>query len=195
MSFKKWMSYISIDVGSILQDLSPIPNTHLVTRTTGRAVRAVIEDRLCNIQAPGLSHIDFSEIGVMDFSCADEVVARLLVRFVDTSRPREIFFILKGLSPSHLEPLSEVLERQEILAIHQDPSGSIELLGSVSPAESKVWDFIENNKVVSKKEIKSAFVQEDQRAWTRLVNQRVIFQEINENRYHSLGSLIKDTGQ
>ena len=195
MSFEKWMSYISIEVGSILQELSPIPNAHLVTRTTGRAVRAVIEDRLCNIQAPGLSYIDFSEIGVMDFSCADEVVARLLVRFVDTSRPREIFFILKGLSPSHLEPLSEVLQRQKILAIHQNFSGSVELLGSVSPAESKVWDFMENNRVVSKKEITSAFVEEDQRAWARLVHQRVIFQEINEDRYHSLGSLVGDAGK
>ncbi|HIF37754.1 MAG TPA: hypothetical protein EYQ69_00575, partial [Gemmatimonadetes bacterium] len=123
MSSEKVISHFSIDVGMILKDLNSTPNPHLVTRTTGRDVRNAIEVKLSAIRSPALSVIDFSAIEVMDFSCADEVVARLLARFICTDRPQEAFFVLKGLLPSHLEPVVEVLERQKILAVTENGPG------------------------------------------------------------------------
>ncbi|MEO2158389.1 MAG: hypothetical protein ABGX31_03535, partial [bacterium] len=91
MSSEKVINHFSIDVGMILKDLNSTPNPHLVTRTTGRDVRNAIEVKLSAIRSPALSVIDFSAIEVMDFSCADEVVARLLARFICTDRPQEAF--------------------------------------------------------------------------------------------------------
>ncbi|TFG61608.1 MAG: hypothetical protein E4H28_08655, partial [Gemmatimonadales bacterium] len=50
----------------------------LVTRHTGRAVRLSIERLVDERSGPSLTVIDFRDVAVIDFSCADEVVARLL---------------------------------------------------------------------------------------------------------------------
>ncbi len=193
MNFERSLAYTSINVGRILHELNSTPNPHLVTRTTGRDVRGIIEEKIRDLETLGLSHIDFSEIEVMDFSCADEVVAKLLAQYVDPNRSQEIFFVLRDLSPSHIEPLSEVLDSQGILAVNQDSLGSLQLLGSVSPEESKAWDFIEMKRVVTKTEIDKVFSGEDEVDWKRLVHQRVVFEEIKSDRYYSLGSLIQDS--
>jgi len=191
MSSEKVINHFSIDVGMILKDLNSIPNPHLVTRTTGRDVRNAIEVKLSAIRSPALSVIDFSAIEVMDFSCADEVVARLLARFICTDRPQEAFFVLKGLLPSHLEPVVEVLERQKILAVTENGPGLLGLLGSFSSEEGKVWEFIEAKRSATKDELNTVFMEkEDQAALRHLTDQRVVFYETSGNRYRSLGSVM-----
>jgi len=186
------MNYLSIDVGMVLHGLNSSPSPYLVTRTTGRDVRGVIEEKLSKVKTPVLSRIDFTAIEVMDFSCADEVVARLLVRFIDISRPQEAFFILSGLLPNHQDPVAEVLERQGTLAVAQDNGGSLELLGNVSSKEEKIWQFIETKGIVTIDEINSAFMEKnDQIALRRLIAQRVVFQETARNSYCSLGRAIE----
>jgi hypothetical protein len=152
----------------------------------------VIEEKLSKVKTPALSRIDFTAIEVMDFSCADEIVARLLVRFIDISRPQEAFFILSGLLPNHQDPVAEVLERQGTLAVAQGNGGSLELLGNVSSKEEKIWQFIETKGIVTIEEINSVFVEKnDQIALRRLIAQRVVFQETAGNSYCSLGRAIE----
>jgi hypothetical protein len=191
MSSEKVINHFSIDVGMILKDLNSTPNPHLVTRTTGRDVRNAIEVKLSAIRSPALSVIDFSAIEVMDFSCADEVVARLLARFICTDRPQEAFFVLKGLLPSHLEPVVEVLERQKILAVTENGPGLLGLLGSFSSEEGKVWEFIEAKRSATTDELNTVFMEkEDQAALRHLTDQRVVFYETSGNRYRSFGSVM-----
>jgi hypothetical protein len=191
MSSEKVINHFSIDVGMILKDLNSTPHPHLVTRTTGRDVRNAIEVKLSAIRSPALSVIDFSAIEVMDFSCADEVVARLLARFICTDRPQEAFFVLKGLLPSHLEPVVEVLERQKILAVTENGPGLLGLLGSFSSEEGKVWEFIEAKRSATTDELNTVFMEkEDQAALRHLTDQRVVFYETSGNRYRSFGSVM-----
>ena len=68
-----------IDVGLVLRDAAHLPYTNLVTRSTGAAVRRCIELELAALPADETATLDFSHIGVMDFSCADEIVAKLLL--------------------------------------------------------------------------------------------------------------------
>ena len=76
-----------IDLSSVLrQTVSCELYSNLVTRPTGAAVRAQIEALLADARERSLTVIDFSHVGMIDFSCADEVVAKLLLRYVSTER-------------------------------------------------------------------------------------------------------------
>ena len=67
----------TIQIGRVLREALATPYRNLVTRPTGAAVRDRIEaalddsDCLC-------AYLDFSDIDLLDLSCADEVVAKLL---------------------------------------------------------------------------------------------------------------------
>src|SRR5690606_20012717 len=70
--------------------------SNLVTRPTGRAVRMGVESQLAEIDAGRnfcLSVLDFSQVNVLDYSCADEIVAKLLLRYVAADRPTEVYFV------------------------------------------------------------------------------------------------------
>ena len=73
-----------IDVSSVLRRTVCDLYSNLVTRSTGAAVRREIEIALAELPDPSLTIIDFSSVGMMDFSCADEVVGKLLDRSEDT---------------------------------------------------------------------------------------------------------------
>ncbi|NIQ53719.1 MAG: hypothetical protein GWN71_09965, partial [Gammaproteobacteria bacterium] len=46
--------------------------SHLVTRPTGQALRLGIESQISELGALCLTVLDFSEVVVLDYSCADE---------------------------------------------------------------------------------------------------------------------------
>jgi anti-anti-sigma regulatory factor len=102
------MIKIHIDVSSALRQSVSQTYSHLVTRSTGAAVRAYIEREL-EERSPECeeSVIDFSHVGMMDFSCADEIVAKLLQKHEDGRRR----FVFCGLNESHIEAIDAVLER------------------------------------------------------------------------------------
>lgn len=105
--------------------------TNLVTRPTGRAIRTSIRERLSGGQA--LALLDFSEIGLVDLSCADEVIAQLLL-----DPPIGTYFMLQGLSEEQLEAIEHVLEHHDLAALVHDPlTGGSRPVGRVS-AELRV---------------------------------------------------------
>ena len=87
-----------IDLSSMLrQTLSCELYSNLVTRPTGAAVRTQIETLLDDSRERSLTVIDFSHVGMIDFSCADEFVAKLLLRYAQADLiDREAYFIFRG---------------------------------------------------------------------------------------------------
>jgi hypothetical protein len=68
----------TIRIGHLLREAAAAPYRNLVTRPTGAAVRIRIEEALAG--SPGMTALlDFSGIELVDLSCADEVVAKLLL--------------------------------------------------------------------------------------------------------------------
>ena len=68
-----------IDVHSVLQESSAGVYTDLVTRPTGRVVRERIHRVIASARgAASITRMDFNGVGCMDYSCADEIVARLV---------------------------------------------------------------------------------------------------------------------
>jgi hypothetical protein len=136
-------------VSSLAIDLSRLhPRTltsfysNLVTRPTGRAIRMGVESQLADLDsAPRmcLSVLDFSQVQVLDYSCADEIVAKLLLRFIARDRPAEAYFLARGLSEHHRDAVEAVLERHGLLLVVEGETGGAELLGPSSAFERACW--------------------------------------------------------
>ena len=137
------------DVSSVAIDLSRLHRrtltsfySNLVTRPTGRAVRMGVESQLADLEAADracLSVLDFSQVQVLDYSCADEVVAKLVMRYMRDDRPADAFFLARGLHEHHLEAVEAVLERHNILLVVEEERGPTRLLGPTTPVERSCW--------------------------------------------------------
>jgi hypothetical protein len=103
------MAPIRLDL--VLREAVDTPYANLVTRSTGAAVRhrllATLRDRpLAD------ARLDFTEVGFMDFSCADEVVAKLLLEVVALPVGR---ILLVGLREDHAEAIDQALDRHGLV--------------------------------------------------------------------------------
>ena len=112
-----------IDVSSVLRRTVCDLYSNLVTRPTGAAVRTEIENLLSAWRGPSLTVIDFSHVNLLDFSCADEVVAKLLLRFEGDAPPQDAYFLLRGVREDHLDAIEAALERYQLALVMQDESG------------------------------------------------------------------------
>lgn len=117
--------------------------SNLVTRPTGRAIRMGVESQIAELDGERsvcLSILDFSQVRVLDYSCADEIVAKLLLRFQEADRPAEAFFLARGVQEHHREPIEEVLERHGLLLVVEVEEGGFPLLGHPDPVQRACWE-------------------------------------------------------
>jgi hypothetical protein len=131
-----------IDVGSVLRHSANLPYADLVTRSTGAAVRRCIEAELDAAGSDDVVTLDFSRIGMMDFSCADEVVAKLLL---DLTRPggRPATVVFHGITDAHLEAIEEVLIHHGLALVVHFADGAARLVGAVTDDERAVWQLVQ----------------------------------------------------
>ena len=182
---------ISIDVGRVLRRSVESLYSHLVTRPTGRAVRLAIEEQVAGSSRTALSLIDLSDVTVMDFSCADEIVAKLLMRFLEEDRPGDALFVFRGVRQSLQEPIQTVLERQELLAVAQGSDGLCELMGTRTEEEEYVWTVLEGRGRIVAAEVCEVFPGSHHRdALEELVLRRVAFVPRGNRIYHALSTLV-----
>ena len=129
-----------IDLSTVLRRTVCDLYSDLVTRPTGAAVRTGIEQQLAEMGDRTLTVIDFSHVGLLDFSCADEIVAKLLLRYCADQPPREAYFLFRGVSESHLDAIETVLERHGLAIVSQESDGSVMLIGVVNDRERSAWE-------------------------------------------------------
>ena len=84
-----------IKVHEVLQQSVAGFYADLVTRPTGRAVRESIERAL---PAGTIAVMDFTGVGCLDYSCADEIVAKLV-------REKVRVLLLRGTSDAHRDAI------------------------------------------------------------------------------------------
>ena len=115
-----------IDVHAALQESVPGGGVYgdLVTRPTGRVVREQIERA---IATAAVARVDFTGVGCIDYSCADEIVAKLL-------RERPAVLVLSGISDAHREAIEPVLAGHGLAALIEGPGGALETLGAPEAA-------------------------------------------------------------
>lgn len=128
-------------VGTVLHTSVATLYSNLVTRPTGEAVRVAIEHQLQEMRGTTLSILDFSRIGVIDFSCADEVIAKLLKKYSRADRPADAFFVAHGVCEHHREPIESVLDHHRLLLVVIE-DGQPELWGRAPARLREAWHLL-----------------------------------------------------
>ena len=184
---------VAIDLRRLVQRQVASLYAHLVTRPTGRAVRMAIESQLANAGEMALSVIDFSEVHVLDFSCADEVVAKLLLRYQPPGEATRAFFILRGLSDLHLEPIQAVLERHRLAAVAKTTGRLCRLVGVWSEDEARVWRSLEERGALPPGDVPAHLPDEVDRATLEsLVRRGLVFRRPGSGDYLALSNLMRN---
>jgi hypothetical protein len=130
-----------IDVSSVLRTQVSSLYSNLVTRPTGAMVRLAIETQVDKIGDRALAILDFSDVRALDFSCADEIVAKLLLQYVSVDIPRrEVYFLFYGISESHMLAIDAVLQRHGLALVLQLADGNPRLLGVIDDDQRRIWE-------------------------------------------------------
>ena len=132
-----------IDVRTVLERAVCDLYSNLVTRSTGAAVRTGIEQLVAGTGDRTLTIIDFSNVGLLDYSCADEVVAKLVLRARESGREGQ-YFVFRGVHDAHLDAIESVLERHGLAVVvqhHED--GAWRLIGRVDDGERRAWEAVD----------------------------------------------------
>jgi hypothetical protein len=181
-----------IDLSSIARRSVASLYSHLVTRPTGRALRLGIESQLGELGAACLSVLDFKQVVVLDYSCADEAVAKLMQRYLGSDRPGDVYFVARGLGEQHRDPIEAVLDRYDMaLAAEVERAGFV-LLGTASDRERAVWAALESLRSASAVEI-ARQLDGDAREMVGVLDgltQRRVALRNTEDRYLALSSLL-----
>lgn len=120
----------TIRLDHVLREAVTTPYCNLVTRPTGAAVRHRIEAALAEPDCL-MAFLDFSQVGLLDFSCADEIVAKLLLRRAPLGR---WYVVLQGLREEHGEAIDHVLSHHRLaVTVVSTPGGEPGLLGWATP--------------------------------------------------------------
>ena len=134
-----------IDVSDALRRSVCELYSDLVTRPTGAAVRRAIEEQLALVDGRTLTVIDFSQVGLLDFSCADEVVAKLLLRYAAEPPPDDGYFLFRGVREVHFDAIEAVLERHQLALVILGDDGAAQLVGAVDELERAAWGLLERD--------------------------------------------------
>lgn len=151
--------------------------SNLVTRHTGAAVRRAIEDALADQAAPNLTVIDFSRVTLLDFSCADEIVGKLLDAYQGGGSPAQTYFLIRGAHDAHLEAIETVLERYDVAVIVQDGNGGMSLIGRLDDGARRVWQLVQQRGAVVIQQVEEALgapVEQCARALDELSVRRLV---------------------
>jgi len=167
--------------------------SHLVTRPTGQALRIGIESQIAELGAICVSILDFTQVVVLDYSCADETVAKLLMRYQQPDRPAEAYFIARGVAERHRDALETVLERHGLaLAAEVHDVGPV-LLGAASAREREVWAALETLVHAEARDVAGALGASSSEAvdvLDRLVERRLAVKQEYSGVYSALTGLV-----
>lgn len=130
----------TVDLASALAASAGAPQAHLVTRPVGAAIRLLVERQLDALAAGTVAVLDFSGIGVLDRSCADEFVAKLMLPREGPMPTRDGYVVLRGLHDGHLDAIEAVLETHGLALVVQLPDGATRLVGAVTVTERRLWE-------------------------------------------------------
>jgi hypothetical protein len=154
-----------------LRDLmdEQLATSNLVTRETGRFIRESIEARLEREPEGTVVALDFSHVGIIDFSCADEVISKLVARLQGLEYGDK-YVVLLGLTPTHEENIAVALERKKLAVLVGRPDGSWRLLGSLNPYLSEALQFVMHQKEITARDLADETQVEISLASTKLLN-------------------------
>ena len=101
-------------------------------RREGRELADRLLAQLAASEPDSILPVDFGRVSFMDFSCADELMTRVLRR-VRSGELGTRFILLQDLPPSVEENLAAVFAIRDLVCPKLTKGGQIELLGKIGP--------------------------------------------------------------
>lgn len=144
-------------------------SSDLVTRQSGQVIRNRIEADIEKEKDGEVIALDFSNIGIIDYSCADEVVAKLISRLL-SGEYGDKYIILSGLNENQRENIEVALERKELAVIAQMRDGGKVLLGSLNNYLKETLNFILKKEKITARDLSETMNLEANTSGTRLLN-------------------------
>ena len=141
----------------------------LVTRQSGQVIRERIERDIEKEENGSVIALDFSKIGVVDYSCADEIVAKLVSRLL-SGEYGDKYIVLTGLNENQKENIEVALERKDLAVMAEMRDGGKALIGSLNNYLLKTLDLILKKGKITAGELSCALKLPANTSGTRLLN-------------------------
>ena len=157
------------DIHKFLQEELKNGSSDLVTRHSGQVIRDRIEREIEKETSGAVVALDFSKIGIIDFSCADEVVAKLVSRLL-SDEYGDKYIVLTGLNENQKENIEVALERKDLAIIAGVRNGKKSLIGSLNNYLKETLNSIQKKDRITAKELSLDMNLEMNTSGTRLLN-------------------------
>jgi len=160
---------ITYNLYKILKEELKNGSSDLVTRPSGQVIRNRIEKDMENEKDGEIIALDFSKIGIIDYSCADEVVAKLISRLL-SGEYGDKYIILTGLNENQRENIEVALERKELAVMAQMKNGKKALLGNLNNYLKETLNLILKKGKISASDLSEYLKLPANTSGTRLLN-------------------------
>jgi len=161
------MSIYRLDI--LVREVLGNGSSDLVTRPSGRIIRKRIEDNLLNEKDGEAVMLDFSGIGIIDYSCADEVVAKLISRLL-AGEYGDRYILLSGLNENQKENIEVALERKGLAVLALTSSGEKVLMGTLNNYLIRTLEAVISRRTLTAKDLSEMMNLEANTSGTRLLN-------------------------
>ena len=142
---------------------------NLVTRETGRRMREALEERLQAEPEGEVVILDFKGVGILDYSCADEIVAKLISR-LNAGEYGSRYFLLRGLNASQTENIEVALERKHLATFFLNEDKRWQVLGVLNNYLKETLDEVMSKGRITARDLADAQDLEINTSSTRLAN-------------------------
>ena len=160
---------ITYNLYKLLKEELKNGSADLVTRHSGQAIRNRIEGDIEDEKNGEVIALDFSKIGVIDYSCADEIVAKLISRLL-SGEYGDKYIVLTGLNENQKENIEVALERKELAVMAEMRNGLRILLGSLNNYLRQTLNLILKKGKITAKDLSDVMKLEANTSGMRLLN-------------------------
>jgi hypothetical protein len=144
-------------------------SSDLVTRQSGQVIRERVEKDIEKEKDREIIALDFSKVGIIDYSCADEVVAKLISRLL-SGEYGDKYIVLTGLNENQKENIEVALDRKELAVLAQMRDGKQVLLGSLNNYLKETLNLIIKKGKITATDLSKNMKLEMNTSGTRLLN-------------------------
>ena len=157
------------DLYKILKEELKNGSSDLVTRQSGQVIRKRIEKDIENEEDGAVIALDFSKIGIIDYSCADEIVAKLLSRLISGEYGHR-YILLAGLNDNQKENIEVALERKDLAVVADMRNGKRVLLGNLNNYLKETLELVITKDKITARKLSGIMKIEANTSGTRLLN-------------------------
>ena len=157
------------DLYRILKEELKNGSSDLVTRPSGQVIRERIERDVEQEKDGTVVALDFSNIGVVDYSCADEIVAKLVSHLL-SNEYGDKYLMLTGLNENQRENIEVALERKDLPVMAEMRNGERVLLGNLNNYLKETLELVEEEDSITAKYLSEVKKLGANTSGTRLLN-------------------------